>query len=64
MPKLKKPSKLGRKPSLDPKVAITLYVHTSRVKGLGAKEGVRTFCYKRIEDAYIALESAKRMVEE
>ena len=36
----------GRKPAVDPKVAVTIYVEGSIIKSLGGIEGVREECYR------------------
>jgi hypothetical protein len=39
----------GRKPSLDPKQPVTIFVEASIVESFGGKEGVQLFCYNAID---------------
>lgn len=39
----------GRKPSLDPKQPVTIFVETSKINYYGGKEGVQLFCYNALD---------------
>jgi hypothetical protein len=43
----------GRKPSLDPKQPVTIFVETSIIDSFGGKEGLQLFCYNAIHGSHL-----------